>query len=156
MTEYSVVVALEAHAMALAPRVRKADAREVWASHHYTPENALLTGLHMSQEAKAGMADDEVVCIFGVVQPTLLSTYGMPWMLASDALVYHSRAFLRRNRAYVQQISDKHALLLNFVDARNTIAIRWLEWLGFDLEEAQPYGLDQLPFHRFTMESINV
>ena len=74
-------------------------------------------------------------------------------MLTAHELPDHARFFLRRNRFYVAEIRSKYRLLLNFVDARNTMAIRWLEWLGFDVAPARPLGPENMPFHPFKMEA---
>jgi hypothetical protein len=34
--------------------------------------------------------------------------------------------------------------LMNWVDARNLESIKWLDWCGFDIEEAKPYGEDAI------------
>lgn len=48
------------------------------------------------------------------------------------------------------------ALLTNYVDARNAVSIRWLRWLGFEIEPAAPFGIHGLPFHRFSMRVNHV
>ena len=50
------------------------------------------------------------------------------------------------------QMVMHYRLLQNHVDARNTEAVRWLGWLGFEMDPALPFGPDQLPFHRFHWE----
>ena len=42
--------------------------------------------------------------------------------------------------------------LVNWVDDRNTCAIRWLKWMGFTIHEPEPYGVANLPFRRFDMK----
>ena len=44
-----------------------------------------------------------------------------------------------------------YRVLTNYADARNTTAIRWLRWLGFNILPAIPFGLDGLPFHPFEL-----
>ncbi len=152
-TEYQIVPATEEHAREMALVMRQADVDEVWAASHYEPLEALLVSLRLSPDPRAGLADGRVVCIYGVGQATLLSAHGVPWMLTAEELPDHARAFLRRNKLYLSEIRSKYRLLLNFVDARNTMAIRWLEWLGFDIAPAQPLGAENLPFHPFKMET---
>lgn len=148
----TVAVATRAHADALAPNMRAADRAEVWSSMLATPEEALARSLDLSTMAWAGCVDGEVVCMFGAGPATLLGTTGIPWLLASDALENHATAFLRRNRAYVARMRIAFDRLENWVDARNAASIAWLNWLGFTIHPAAPFGSLGLPFHRFTME----
>jgi len=96
------------------------------------------------------------VCIFGVAPASLLGSVGVPWMIGTQEIDSHAKAFLRRNKAYVERMSELYNYLVNFVDARNTRAIGWLKWLGFTILEAQPHGPDGLPFHRFEMRAHHV
>jgi len=41
----------------------------------------------------------------------------------------------------------------NYVDVRNTVAIHWLKWMGFKMEEPQAWGVQGLDFHKFTMRA---
>lgn len=147
---YEVVPATAAHASELARRMRCADRVEVWASHRTTPRQAVAQSMRMSRDTYAGLADGRVVCLFGVARATALSNDGMPWMLATPLLRKHAFAFLRRNRQVVNKWRAEYATLANYVDARNTLTLRWLAWLGFTIEPAAPYGAEQLPFHRFS------
>jgi hypothetical protein len=137
------------HLVELASTMRQADVDEVWASNHHTPEEALDRSFRLSDEPFTGLVDGEVVCIFGVAQPTPLADNGSPWLLASDLVEEHAHTFLRVNRVYVKEIRKRYPLLENYVDCRNTASIRWLKWLGFKFDKPAPYGPDGLPFLRF-------
>ena len=152
MTEYRVEPATEDHARGLALTMREADVAEVWAMGHYTPEEALLASIQVSHEPRTGLAGGRVMCMFGVGQQTLVSREGIPWLLMSDEIMDHTRHYLRESRAYIDEIKVGYGLLLNFVDARNIMSLRWLEWLEFEILPPRPYGIDQLPFHPFRME----
>jgi hypothetical protein len=45
--------------------------------------------------------------------------------------------------------ASRYDQLFNYVDARNLRSIAWLQHIGFQVFEPQPYGLEGLPFHRF-------
>lgn len=136
-------------ALDLAPRLRQADRDEVWASGRKTPERALLVSLGMSSHAWTGLVDGKVVCMWGCGPASMLDRVGVPWMLGSDDLLKHQKAFLRRNREYVDAMLLCYTRLVNWVDARNTVSIRWLRWLGFEIGDAAPHGALKMPFHRF-------
>ena len=152
MTEYAVVSSTWAHAQDLADRMRGPDRREVWAASHQTPEGVICLSMVKSDISMTGLADGQVVCMFGIGSVSVLSLTGVPWMLATDDLEKHARAFLRRNKKVLAEMSEGYTLLRNYVDERNTVAIRWLEWLGFTILPPIPFGMDQLPFHPFEMK----
>lgn len=150
MTAYAVAPATPEHCAYVAEHMRAADVAECWAGWRHTPAEAVTRSAAVSRDAcYAGLADGVPLCVFGVGSATALSDLGSPWLLGTEDLPRHSRAFLRRNKAFVGHIRGEYSRLENYVDARNTLAIRWLKWLGFAVEEAAPFGAYQLPFHRF-------
>lgn len=151
MPRCEIVPATTAHAEALAPVLRQADVLEVWAAGRRRPLEALLLSAAASRDARAGLADGRVVCMFGVADVTFISDYHVPWLLGAEELPQHARAFLRLNREYMAGARILYPVLKNWVDARNAQSIRWLRWLGFTILPAKPYGVDQLPFHPFEM-----
>lgn len=144
-----MIPATEVHALELAPRLRAADMREIEAAIGIAPLKALRLSLTRSTEAWAGTVDGEVACVFGVGPLSLLGGEGCPWLLGSDLVERNAIAFARRNRAMVARWLRTYRVLRNHVDARNTQAIRWLGWLGFELKPPVPYGVSRLPFHPF-------
>lgn len=148
-----VVPATLEHVADLAPRVRAADAAEIWAAARLTPEAALALGVRVSTGAWVGLVDGEVVCMFGVSPRSLIGGTGVPWMLGSDLIERHQMTFLRRCRPVVAWMRELYPVLANHVDDRNEAAKRWLRWLGFELADPAPHGPDRLPFRRFEMRA---
>lgn len=141
------------HAQAIAPVVRQADIDEVWASSLSTPLRAMTSGIKYSKESFTGFVGDKPVCMWGVVQESLVGNIGVPWMIATEYLEKFDRVFIRHCKAQALEIFNRYDTLINHVDARNKKAIRWLKWIGFTVEtEAKPYGIKQLPFHKFVMQ----
>ena len=112
----------------------------------------LETGLRTSTFACAGIINGEVVTIFGVAPASMIGGNGIPWLVGTDALEEYQRTFLRRCGKVVNAMLAVYPYLENYVDARNHTARIWLHWLGFTIEEPQPFGIHGLPFHRFHME----
>lgn len=141
--------ALVAHVVEAA---RREDVDELFAASLMTPAQVAELGADRG-EAWVGVAEGEPVCVFGVARPSLLSTDGWPWMVGTDRLSFRGRAFLEGSREVVQEMHRRFPVLRNFVDQRNSRAIRWLKWLGFTIMEAEPHGPLGLPFHPFEMRS---
>lgn len=149
MNKYEVREATWEDVISLAPRMRKADQREVWASGKLTPHQALTQSLEASRDALTASVDGVPVIMFGVAVPHLLSERAVPWMLASDEVKNHAMHFLPASRRFIDEMMQRYDLLVNFVDERNTLSQKWLKWLGFTLEEPEPFGPFQVPFRKF-------
>jgi hypothetical protein len=154
MTEYQTVDATMAHAEELAPYLCEADTAEVWAANHLTPIDALRLSVLQSREMITGIADGRVVLMAGVATRSFLGdqTRGVTWMLGAEELPQHSKHFLRGSRRFIEIVRPRYSILENWVDKRHHRAIKWLRWLGFEIEEAVPFGIDRMPFHYFSMQ----
>jgi hypothetical protein len=93
----------------------------------------------------------EIVALFGFVPAAALSNTAYPWLVGTPGLGRVPRMLNRLSRSYCAAVLAEYPLLFNHVDARNTTSISWLKRLGFKISEAQPFGVEGLPFHRFEM-----
>ncbi|WP_059244410.1 hypothetical protein [Escherichia albertii] len=152
MHDVQIVPATREHIVAILPYVRQADILEFLAVTGQTPEQVLELGLRVSTFACAGLINGHVVTIFGVAPASMIGGCGLPWLVSTDALEQYPRTFLRQCRPVVDVFLSVYPRLENYVDTRNHVAIAWLRWLGFRLEEPAPYGMLGLPFHRFHLE----
>lgn len=112
---------------------RTADVAEM-AALGVSVEQALAEGLARSDWALTGCVDSVPVCMFGVAPVSILNGEGAPWMLATNGLDRVQLTFLRLCRPVVRCMQASYPRLMNVVDARNTMAIRWLRWLGFQFD----------------------
>ena len=146
-----IVPAEDWHASAIAAMARDADIAELWAIGRQTPLSAMRAGMKFSR-ATVALLDGDPVAMFGVCPASLLLGRGIPWMVGSRRLdeMALKRALLREAVSVVRGWQARYDFLLNFVDDRNTSAIRWLRWLGFTVSsETQPIGEDGMPFRTF-------
>jgi hypothetical protein len=134
----------------LAPRLRERDRDEVTASAG--PD--ILAILRASILASPGMCwaayDAHPVFVLGCapVSPGV----GSPWLLGTDAVARYPGALTRIAKRHIAIMLRTYPSLVNYVDARNADSVGWLELLGFKVYAPTPYGVEGLPFHRFTME----
>lgn len=152
-----IVPATLDHAEAIAATARQADREELWAASRSEPLEAMVRGLESTPESWTAIYEGEPACMFGAWPFSALGGIAAAWMIGSRVLDRHGaqRDLLRLSRPVVQYMGDQYpALLYNFVDERNTSAIRWLRWLGFEFAEAIPYGVDGLPFLPFYMKKV--
>lgn len=142
----------------VAPKLRQQDVDEVKASSGLEPLEALQLSCLYSVEVNAIVASDgEVIGLFGVTKtPDFL--VGCPWLLASDRLPEIRKDFLPQSLLWVKRINKQFPVLRNYVDQRNTKAIRWLKYLGFTFVDLiEDYGVGKKPFYEFVrIEAENV
>lgn len=153
MRKVQILPATEQHAAEILPHVRQADIDEFHAAALIGPEEVLRRSMAASSVCWAGLVDGEVVTIFGVCPASMLTGFGVPWLVGTDRLESVQVTFLRYCRPMLGEMINLYPRLENFVDTRNVAAKAWLHWLGFKLQDAQPYGALQLPFHRFVLRA---
>ena len=148
-----IVPAEVSHVQAMAGRFRPADVDELWAAAHRTPEACCELGLAVSPLCWTALFDGTPVAMFGVSPAALIGGVGCPWMVGTVELDRHAYTIMRHCGGPLARMQEAFRHLVNFVDARNTKAIRWLKRLGFVFGPAEPHGVDGLPFYRFEMEA---
>lgn len=131
------------------PDIRQADRDEIEGALHIPMRQALADALADHCKASKIVVDGAVVAVFG--DSTHSAEIGVPWLISTRHVERFPRAFLQVCKPEVAEMLTRHPLLLNYVDARNQAAIRWLRWLGFTFCEPEPYGPDGHPFHCFWM-----
>lgn len=132
-------------------RFRQGDVEEVFAMSGRGIDEAAQEGLRTSELCWIGYWDEDPIAIFGCRRHSLLSDEGTPWLLGTERIREQGikQAFLAANAPYIKAMLQHFDFLENFVDARNTVSIKWLKRLGFTIEPAMPMGYLKMPFHRF-------
>ena len=138
----------ELHIQKLYKNIRRLDHQEVTAASGDVLAT-IYKSVAMSEQSYAVSVGDELLYIIGIVRPTMLGGIGIPWLLGTNAIKRNKKAFLRSSYALLKQTKQRYTRLENHVDARNTDSIKWLIFMGFELEDARPFGREQKPFHRF-------
>ena len=156
MLDLQIVEATAEHGALMAPNVRAADRLENEAASGRPLDRVLQASLDLSTHAWAALLDGKPAAIWGAGPLSLLNGKGSPWLIGTTAIEENPLVFLRLSRRYIVEIARVYQMLENHVDARNAKAIAWLAWLGFTIEGPSPYGVQQMPFHRFWMRSGHV
>ena len=136
----------------ITPLLRNCDRAEISATLAMPEQEAIARSIENSTEPLEAWHGMELVCLFGIGQSRLRPGYGSPWMVGTDAIYKHDQLFLRMSRAWIEAVHPQYQLLENWVFSENRDAMRWLDWLGFEINpQAQPYGQFGKPFHHFEM-----
>ena len=91
-----------------------------------------------------------LACITGIVVPDDLSNVGYPWLLGTPAMQIYPKKILQLSRTIFDIWASEYSYMTNFVDTRHTRAIRWLRWLGAEMELIEAHGPFNNPFYKFS------
>ena len=135
----------------VSPRLRQADYNECLASTGQQPRGVLHRGLTLgdiSLTLRAPNGDRVGLC--GVVPCPAIPEAGVVWMVATDDIYQHQTTFLRNSKKALQKLSEDYLVLFNCVDARNSVHIQWLKWMGFTfINKHENYGAEKRLFYEF-------
>lgn len=73
--------------------------------------------------------------IFGVAAH-YVSGLGIAWLLGTEGIEREALSIARQTKHYVEEMLRYHPVLWANVDARNELSMKWLEWSGFRLSDA--------------------
>ena len=134
----------------IAPRLREADHQECLAATGREPLTVLLDGLRISDLTfTLRSPEGERIGLLGVA-PSHLEGAGAIWLCATTDIYKYQMAFLRRSKEFLPLLQKRYLVLHNCVDARNTVHIKWLKWMGFTfINKHEHYGAARLPFYEF-------
>jgi hypothetical protein len=120
--------------LAMSPKLRPEDAREIEASSCLTAHDGLELSWRLSEQCYVirPTEDAEPVAIFGVRADDMNPDMGIVWMLATtDVGRYALGVIAVSKRALDYFLTLYPRGLHNLADARNTLHLRWCELMGF-------------------------
>lgn len=131
----------------IAAHMRQADRQECEALRGLPPELVLPNAIGRPGVTTWEVGGEPVV--MGGVDPSI-PNMGTVWMCSTDSILQHKVQFLRGCRPMLETLHKDYPLLTNLVDARNTLHIRWLKWLGFVFtRKIERWGAHGVPFFEF-------
>lgn len=132
--------------------LKKSDVEEIWVSYHLKPKEALEMSIATSLFSLTVEDYGNPIAIFGICPDSVLGTKATIWMLASDMLEKRRLRFLKHSRKFIEMMLGFYPYLYNYVDERNKSSINWLKFCGANIQDPQPYGVEQMPFRYFYFE----
>jgi len=128
-----------------------ADIEEVKACG-WSPYEAVTLSVQKSEQVWVASAPEGAVCIWGVERTTLIGG-ALGWLLTSNLIDKYSRPFLRQAKSCIVDLHKQYGYIDNYVDSRHTRALRFLEWLGFEIASKGVYvGTQQVPFYKVCLQ----
>lgn len=150
---YNLRLATADDAVPFAEKLREADKAEIKAASGLSSVDALRDGIAISDVTYVAETENgDPICIFGVSKHPLNEGCGIPWMVGTDLIQTYFFVFLRDGKTkLLPLITTTYPLLVNVVDSRNTVHLRWLEWMGFDIDKSPIFLTDpEVPFFTLT------
>jgi hypothetical protein len=134
--------------------MRQADVDEVKAGLGCEPQETLACSFFMSQPCMTMVScTGDPMGMWGVVPDGKYPEAGRIWLLGTDDLVnncINRTRFLRQAKQEVDRLSSCYQVLFNFMDARNVVHRKWLQWMGFTFIAEHPnYGAEGRLFLEF-------
>lgn len=130
--------------------MRPLDLAEVRAASGPNVLGTLVHSFKITPTPESAWADGKLLAIRGTV-PT--AGGAVIWMLGTNALGRYKGAHTRLAKEYIAQELKVHHMLFNYVHAKNTPSVRWLERLGFTVDAPIPFATSGELFHPFWMRA---
>lgn len=89
----------------------------------------------MSGELWNGFIDDEYICTWGLVPPTVFSTQAYIWMYATPAVRNHQFLFIRRSQIVIEGLLERYESLIGHCFIESHSSRKWLRFLGAEFGE---------------------
>lgn len=114
-----------------------------------TPKEGLRIGLRMSIKPLTVLIDGRPEAMMGAVPMSLIGGKAIVWMLATDEVHGHARAFALLGPRVIADMLATFRELENIVSADNARAIRFLAHMGFHVGGTVQHhgGVAFVPFH---------
>lgn len=138
--------------VALAAGLRPQDRAELDACGYTDHLATIADSVKASQWCRAVLVGGELAAIVGLARGgTLMAPVGVPWMLGTALVRRHRCTLARLAPRYIRAMLQEYPTLTNYVHARNTVAVQWLQRIGFTLAPPAEMGPVGEMFHKFEM-----
>ena len=116
--------------------------RLIAASPHITLSKTELKQLdncmYISSGIFAGLVEDDLACVWGLVPPTLMSNQAYLWLYTTPLVEQHKFLLVRHSQRWIEQVLKEYDTIVGFCKPENKAAIKWIEWLGGSFK--RPFG----------------
>lgn len=127
---FRVVPAIERHAHLVASNMRARDREEIRDGWEMEPEAAIIECLTKSYLARTAYLGLEILAIYGLSPITVLGRTSQVWCFGTTAIDEHPLVFARASKRELADLHHHASLLTNLVDVNDSLAMKWLAFLG--------------------------
>lgn len=129
---------------------RQSDKDEVFLFSGKTIGEVLNDTPNLEKDADVWVVEGKITAIFGVTE---WGKDNIIWMIATDEFEKHTRTFKDGCKEVFSKMIEGHDYLYNYVHAKHKRAIKWLKWLGAEILEPKPIGLNGELFCKFEIKN---
>ena len=131
--------------------IARPNAVEIVRSSDMSVASALHRTLVNSRDAITVLQDGCPVVMIGTIAGVLSGGEAFMWMTYTDDAMKSPVRFLKQSKRFFRYFTDRYNRLFNYSDAEHEAANRWLDWLGFKVDQANPVflGAGKWPFYPF-------
>lgn len=84
----------------------------------------------ISAKVWGGSVDGKLVCLWGLIPPTMLSEQAYLWLHVTEAAREHQFILVRRSQIELRKMLEEYPRIVGHCLAEASDSIRWLRWLG--------------------------
>lgn len=97
-----------------------------------TPRESKMLNVcrNMSLTTWIGYNNDELICIWGVIPPSIISEEVYLWLHTTGAIKTSQFIFVRHSQMVIQELLKEYKLITGHVSVNAPASKRWLKWLG--------------------------
>jgi hypothetical protein len=85
---------------------------------------------NISMTTWVGYNDEQLICAWGIVPPSILSQEVYLWLHTTGAVKTSQFLFVRHSQLFIQKLLREYTAVIGHVKADATHSKRWLRWLG--------------------------
>lgn len=86
--------------------------------------------MYRSAEIYYGLVDGQPACIWGFIQPTVLSDCAYLWLLTTDIVAQHKFLLVRHSQMFIEEALKTWPKIIGNCAIDDAKAVRWIKWLG--------------------------
>jgi hypothetical protein len=90
-----------------------------------------------SSQVWLGSKDDQILAVWGLISPTLLSDVAYLWLFTTKHFVGHEFMLIRQSQRSVQAMLKEYSRIVGHGNVGHKRSLGWLRWLGAKFGEPQ-------------------
>lgn len=93
--------------------------------------------LRQSSAIWVGKVDADLVCIFGLVPPTLADDRAYLWLHVTERVKDYEFTFVRQSQIAIRKMLETFPTIVGHCEVKDERSRRWVKWLGATFGKAE-------------------